>query len=167
MYIKPLLFLFFLSFLFSLSSVSMVLYICRAGGARDHCKSGTNKDTLPWSVISERDAFLTYLPIHISFLQWPGAKAEKPNNNLFLFDICSYMVHVVFSEMAKGWAENPDMVIYLTFWNLVLSALDIFGWPSLYSRSTTRRSTLGQFSSLVACEKDSVPDGSLKRSNFV
>jgi hypothetical protein len=40
-------FSFFLSFLFSLSSVSMVLYICRAGGARDHCKSGTNKDTLP------------------------------------------------------------------------------------------------------------------------
>ena len=40
-------------------------------------------------MISERDAFLTYLPIEILFLQWPGAKPSTPPSIFHVYTVAA------------------------------------------------------------------------------
>ena len=49
-----------------------------AGGARDHCKSGTNKDTCLDLWYQKGTPFWRTCQSEFLFLQWPGAKPRTP-----------------------------------------------------------------------------------------
>ena len=50
------------------------------------------------------------------------------------------------------------------FWTLVLSMINVFGIPSIYSQFSSRRSTLGHRFKSNSMWEDSVPNGSLQWS---
>ena len=113
------------------------------------------------------------VPALFDFSTWQGATPRTPffrrygkglsrvpyRNYVFFWNLFGFFI------MAEGDAENPITIIRCNLWSIywVSGRVCLFGVPHI-----GRRIHLGLlFPCLICMLKDSVPDGLLKRSNFV
>ena len=101
-------------------------------------------------MISERDAFLTYLPIEILFLQWPGAKPSTPPSIFHVYTVAAiwttfFGIYSIWSPIHRrytGWDTFADSSPTTTIMDSNSSTLFYSFWYRFRTRWSLRKTSI-------------------------